>query len=81
MVRPTDIVGRFTVASIPSGFAAPSGIRTNAGQFTQPPPAASRIAKKEIPFWGNTTHIPKIPARLDRSKPRTTSEEEFVFDL
>jgi hypothetical protein len=37
--------------------------------------------KKEIPFWGNTTHTSKIAVSQGGAKCRRGSEQEFVVEL
>jgi len=44
------------IASCFRGSESPIGVRTSAGQATQPPSAASVVAKGKTPFSGNATH-------------------------
>lgn len=74
VVRPTDIEGRFTMASLLLEFAPLRGLRPTATD-------GKSHCEKGVPFSGNATHPCKIAATRDRAKSRACSEQEFVAEL
>jgi len=74
VVRPTDIEGRFTIASLLLEFAPLRGLRPTAT-------GGKSHCTKGVPFSGNATHPWKIAVTRNRAKPRTRLEQKFVAKL